>query len=112
MGTGQGLSTYVRGETIGVEQVSLTAGNTPLHSHSIAFSANKATDAKPAAGFAVGANALTALNGFYAVGPATTALRGGTIGPNASGGAPHENRQPFLVLNYIIAWAGVYPSQT
>ena len=25
------------------------------------------------------------------------------------GGQPHENRQPFLVLNYIIATRGVYP---
>jgi microcystin-dependent protein len=24
---------------------------------------------------------------------------------------PHENRQPFLAVNYIIALAGVFPSQ-
>jgi microcystin-dependent protein len=30
----------------------------------------------------------------------------------ASGGSqPHENRPPYLALNFIIAWAGIYPSQ-
>jgi microcystin-dependent protein len=30
----------------------------------------------------------------------------------ASGGSqPHENRSPYLALNFIIAWAGIYPSQ-
>jgi microcystin-dependent protein len=111
MGQGQGLSPYVQGQTTGVEQVTLTAGNTPLHTHTIAFSANNVTDAKPAAGFTVGTNVQSALSGFYGPGPATVGLRGGTITNNTNAGLPHENRQPFLVLNYIIAWAGVFPSQ-
>jgi microcystin-dependent protein len=28
------------------------------------------------------------------------------------GGQPHENRQPYLVLNYIIALQGIYPSRS
>jgi microcystin-dependent protein len=27
------------------------------------------------------------------------------------GGQSHENRQPFLSLNYVIALQGVFPSQ-
>jgi microcystin-dependent protein len=27
------------------------------------------------------------------------------------GGQPHENRQPYLVINYIIALQGVFPSR-
>jgi microcystin-dependent protein len=30
---------------------------------------------------------------------------------NSPGGSPHENRQPFVVVNYIMATVGVYPSQ-
>lgn len=30
---------------------------------------------------------------------------------NTGGGQPHENRQPFLVLNFVIALQGVFPSQ-
>jgi microcystin-dependent protein len=29
----------------------------------------------------------------------------------AGGSQPHENRQPFLVLNFIIALQGIYPSR-
>ena len=30
---------------------------------------------------------------------------------NVGGSQPHENRQPFLVLNFIIALQGIFPSQ-
>ena len=30
---------------------------------------------------------------------------------NVGGSQPHENRQPFLVLNFVIALQGVFPSQ-
>ena len=30
---------------------------------------------------------------------------------NAGGGQPHENRQPFLVLNICIALSGIFPSR-
>jgi microcystin-dependent protein len=29
----------------------------------------------------------------------------------AGGGRPHENRQPFLALSFIIALQGLYPSR-
>jgi microcystin-dependent protein len=110
-GQGLGLSSYVQGQQLGVEQVTLTSGNTPAHNHTVTFSVSSATDAKPAAGYTAGALAQDNLNGFYAVGPANTALRNGTLSANTNGGLPHENRQSFLTLNYIIAWSGVYPSQ-
>jgi microcystin-dependent protein len=30
---------------------------------------------------------------------------------NTGGSQPHENRQPYLVLNYVIALSGIFPSQ-
>ena len=30
---------------------------------------------------------------------------------NVGGSQPHENRQPFLVLNIIIALQGIFPSR-
>jgi microcystin-dependent protein len=30
---------------------------------------------------------------------------------NAGGSQPHENRQPFLVLNFCIALQGIFPSR-
>lgn len=34
----------------------------------------------------------------------------GTLAP-AGGNQPHENRQPFMALNYAIALTGIYPSR-
>jgi microcystin-dependent protein len=31
---------------------------------------------------------------------------------NTGGSQPHENRQPFLVLNYCVALQGIFPSRT
>jgi microcystin-dependent protein len=30
---------------------------------------------------------------------------------SAGGGAPHENRMPFLTINYCIALQGIFPSR-
>ncbi len=113
VGQGQGLSPYTQGQVVGTESVSLLASNTPPHTHSIAFSASAGTAITPkgAQPMAVGALGDTkVLPGLYADGPGTVALRRDAIAPFV-GGQPHENRQPFLVLNYIIAYAGIYPSQ-
>jgi microcystin-dependent protein len=115
LGTGQGptLSPYVVGQVAGTESVTLLSGNTPPHTHTINFSATAATGISPKAAsgaLAVGTDINTKLKGFYADKAGTVALRPGTIAPFV-GGQPHENRQQYLVLNYIIAWAGVFPSR-
>jgi Microcystin-dependent protein len=113
VGQGQGLSSYVPGQIEGTESVTLLGANTPPHNHTISFSANAGTSVTPkVAGktLVVGANAASEVPGFYADGPATLSLRKDAVTPNV-GGQPHENRQQFLVLNYIIAYAGIYPSQ-
>ena len=115
LGTGQGqnLSNYVQGQMAGTESVTLVTSNTPPHTHTINFSATAATGVSPKAAsgpLAVGTDANAKLKGFYTNKAGTVALRPGTIAPFV-GGQPHENRQQFVVLNYIIAWAGVFPSR-
>jgi len=113
-GQGQGLSNYVPGQIQGSESVTLTSVHTPAHNHTVSFSKNAATGItpKPTSGgpLAVGVNAQTLLKGLYAKATGTISLLNGTIQP-VVGGQPHENRQQYVVLNYIIAWAGLYPSQ-
>jgi microcystin-dependent protein len=41
---------------------------------------------------------------------ANTTLWPNTI-TNVGGSQPHENRQPFLVLNFIVALVGIFPSR-
>jgi microcystin-dependent protein len=47
---------------------------------------------------------------FYAPATGLVPLAPATVSP-AGGGQPHENRPPFLALNYIIALEGIFPSQ-
>jgi microcystin-dependent protein len=38
-------------------------------------------------------------------------MNGAMVGSSGGGNQPHQNLQPFLVLNWIIALFGIYPSQ-
>ena len=47
----------------------------------------------------------------YRTGPfASVAMKAGAVTPTG-GSQPHENRQPFLVINFIIALNGIFPSR-
>jgi microcystin-dependent protein len=115
-GQGLGLSPYVQGQVLGTEEVTLTAASLPGHAHTVAFSnlTGVLESPKPLAGanVAMGTNATPGLpSGFYVKDkPGAVALKTDTIAP-AGGSQPHENRQQFLTLNYIIAYAGIFPSQ-
>jgi microcystin-dependent protein len=47
---------------------------------------------------------------LYGTAAANTTLSSGSVGTSGSG-QPHENRQPYLVINYIICTNGNYPPQ-
>ena len=113
-GSGLGLSSYVMGQQVGVEQVTLTQNTMPAHSHTVSFSSLNAASASPkpigTANMAMGTNVL-AVPPFYVSGKtASVALNGNAI-TLTGGSQPHENRQQFLTLNYIIAFEGIYPTQ-
>jgi microcystin-dependent protein len=57
-----------------------------------------------------GGAVLGAINNFYGPVANLVALAPGTI-TNVGGSQPHENRMPTLVLNFIVALQGVFPSQ-
>ena len=107
IGTGSGLPPAVLGQVGGSETVSLSAGQIGSHSHPLQASANGGTTATPANNLVLG-NAVVQNIGVYAPPPSTTTLSGTSIGLTG-GNVPHENRQPFLVVNYIIATEGIFP---
>jgi microcystin-dependent protein len=109
-GQGPGLSTYVIGELIGTESVTLTSAQIGAHTHPFMTSSKAATLTTPANTSALGVASSGAGIFVYGAGPSNTSLAPGSIGPSG-GSLPHENRQPFLAVNYIIAWAGIFPSQ-
>lgn len=108
-GQGPGLSLRNLGARGGAETVTLQPQHMPLHSHTMPASSARATPAYGQAGNAGFAN--TGGAPVYGLGGgATTTMGAGTVG-SSGGNQPHENLPPFLVINYIIALDGSYPSQ-
>jgi microcystin-dependent protein len=106
-GTGPSGITYQIGESAGVEQVTLTVQQIPVHSHAPGASTNPGNSASPAN--AVPASNTTALP--YGATPPVIAMNPAIIQPTG-GSQPHENMQPFLCVSFIISLFGVFPSPT
>ena len=105
MGPGPGLSPYQQGQKGGQETHTLQTSEMPSHTHPVAVAASNEANTpqnRP------GGNVLGAANIYDSPASADAALGGVNAGA-AGGNTPHENRQPFLAVNYIIALAGVFP---
>ena len=104
-GNGAGLSPRSLGEVSGRETVTLIATNLPQHAH--ALNANSArADRANAAGAAFG----MAADATYATTAPTSTLAPNAVMPTG-GGQPHNNMQPYLALNMIIALEGIFPAR-
>lgn len=103
-GQGPGLSNYTQGQAGGSETVTLNSAQVPAHTHTL-MAATTATGYNPGPALALGTP--TAAVRMYGQ-SSPTPLAPASIGPFGSGNA-HENRQPYLAPNYIIALAGIYP---
>jgi microcystin-dependent protein len=103
-GQGPGLQNYSLGEVAGSESVTLLSTQMPAHTHLVGASTGSA-QATPDNAFP-GSDGSTQIYDMAA----STTMNPQMIQP-AGGSQPHENRQPYLVLNYIIALQGVYPSR-
>ena len=106
-GQGPGLANYDQGQAGGSETVTLTGSQAPAHTHTMMAAAN-VTAANPGPGVVLGTPAA-AVKLYGSSAP--TPLAPGSVGPFGSSN-PHENRQPSLALNYIIALAGIFPPRS
>ena len=111
-GNGPGLSQKRLGEKGGVETVTLTEAQMPPHQHGMA------PNTAPASTFiADNTSAISrSVNGLSyndEPGPAMTSLHESAIGDyGAASVSGHQNLQPILTLNFIIALVGVFPSRS
>ncbi len=107
-GQGPGLTPRVMGEMSGEENHTLISTEMPMHNHLMnAQSANGAVKSPSN-------NYLASVQGTNTNIYATTSS-GATMNPQsislAGGNQPHNNMQPYLVINFCIALQGIFPSR-
>jgi microcystin-dependent protein len=107
MSQGPGLQNYVIGQAGGEEAHTLSTPEMPGHNHAL-FAAATGNVADPGPGVVLGVP--PAIDKTYAAAGAAVPLAGNSIG-QGGGNLGHENRQPYLTLNYIISLFGIFPSQ-
>ena len=105
-GLGPGLTDRARGNVLGEETHALSGPEMPAHSHTLGASAANGTSDAVAGN--VMARSPAAIPQFHVTADAT--LHSGTVGASG-GGQPHNNMQPYLTLNFIIALQGAFPPQ-
>ena len=101
-GQGPGLSPYDLGERSGTESITLTVNELPTHGHEVG-AAGIGTSPSPSANLP----AVQKGHQIYAPNPGA-AMAADTIVPRG-GSQPHNNMQPFLCINYVIALQGAFP---
>ena len=106
-GNGSGLTPRSLGEMGGAPTQTLLSTEMPSHSHTALAGTIPGQQTSPAN------NALTRASTGVAYDAATSPNQGPTGGQlgAAGGNQPHNNMQPYLGLNYIIALQGVFPSR-
>ena len=100
-------STKAPGTVSGEESVQLTPAELPAHTHTAQASSAPASLADPNSAL-LSAAAPRGIDAYSAPGP-TTPLAPNALS-NSGADIPHENRQPFLAMNYRIAVQGTFPS--
>lgn len=106
---------FTLAEQAGTETVTLTTQQLPAHTHTPkcdnAFGGTQLSPAGNVWSFDASGQFAN-----YAATPSVTNGVTDTMNPqaigNAGGSQPHENLQPFLVMNYIISLFGIFPSQS
>jgi microcystin-dependent protein len=99
--------TYSQGETDGAETVTLTIATMPMHQHTFYGTSTNAGSKIPAG--VLGKDTAAAAD-FFAPDTTPMAISPASI-TSAGGNLPHNNMQPYLVMNYCIAMVGIYPAR-
>jgi microcystin-dependent protein len=103
-GQGPGLNPYNLGQQGGQATVTLLTSQIPAHSHQPRASGASANSGNPAS------RALAAANqNIYGPLPSLSVPMAAQAVAIAGGSQPHNNLQPYLVVNFIIALQGIFP---
>jgi microcystin-dependent protein len=108
-GQGAGLTERVLGSVGGAATVALNATEVAPHAHAAMASTGSANTGDPA-GALLGTT--TTANPIYAGAPGTTLTMGALAVGQAGPSQAHNNLQPYLVVSFIIALTGIFPSRS
>jgi microcystin-dependent protein len=103
-GQGPGLQSYQIGQMGGVESVTLTTQQTPVHNHAFLASQTGGADPNPQDHLIGSPPTLT----MFIVDNPVTVMNAASIAP-VGGSQPHENLQPLLTVSFIISLFGIFP---
>lgn len=110
VGDGPGLDPIDYGQRAGVEAVTLQPNQMPAHTHLLAASKNGATTGTPG-GNLFSVMDASATERAYHGSPADLTANPVTIGSTGSSQS-HTNLMPYMVVRFIIALKGVYPTRS
>ena len=96
----------VLGQAAGVESVTLTVQQIPVHSHAMVVTNTNGTGSSPGSNILAQSPSIK----MYSGAAVNTALLAADVTPTG-GSQPHENCQPFLVISFIISLFGRFPTQ-
>jgi microcystin-dependent protein len=105
-GTGPSGVTYQLGEMAGVESVTLSTQQIPIHNHAFLASTENGS-AVPPTGGVLGSLASASV---FKTGTPTVSANANALTP-AGGSQPHENMHPFLCVSFIMSLFGIFPTQ-
>lgn len=98
---------FVQGQMAGEVAHTVTMSEMPAHNHFVNATTNKATTATPSSAVVLaqstGANLYAAASNATPMDPRAAS--------NVGGSQAHTNQQPYLVINFIIALQGIFPSR-
>jgi microcystin-dependent protein len=95
---------FILAEAAGVESVTLTTQQIPIHTHALLGSGGTASDTNPGNNLLA---TLTSIDGYVNATP-TAPMAPQAISP-VGGSQPHTNIQPYLCISFIISLFGVFP---
>lgn len=102
-------SQFVMGQMGGVEEVTLSVNQIPVHNHQLLASIDLATSNNVQNN--VAASIAPGVISGYGTDPPTGAIDISAISP-VGGSQPHTNLAPYLCISYIISLYGIFPSPT
>jgi microcystin-dependent protein len=111
--SGASSGPYPPGLQSGAAAVPLTTSQIPSHNHTVQASTTggQGNSAVQPTGKLFGNTTSGTEKIFATAGSAEVALAASTNIASDGGGQPHNNMQPYLAINYMIALQGLFPSR-